>query len=509
MIFDTPRLPLPLVLDADLCVIGSGPGGAMVAMLAAEAGMRVVVLEAGEFMPPSRMTQREEQMFPRLFWDGGGRTTSDRAVKIHQGKGVGGSALHNLNLCKRIPRPILERWQRDRGLATLSPAVWDALYTDVERLLAVTPIPETMWNTHNRLLEKGCRELGWEGGGLSHNRTDCRGSGFCELGCAYDAKNNAAKVLIPRGVQAGAQVLASCEAVRIRHERGQVQGVDAVAVEPITRRPLGEVRVRAGQVCVSASATATPVLLQRSGVPDPGGETGRGLRIHPALAVAGEFADPVLAWAGTPQSYECTEWLRPEQEDGPRSWIFPAFAHPMGAAMMMPGHGQTHQAIMERYAHLAVFSAMLHDRTAGSVSPDGDRGMRIDYWPDAGDSAELMRGLWACVHLLMAAGARRVIVPMNPPRIIERGQPYDDLQALPLHRGRLDVTAVHPMATVPMGDDPQVAAVSSEGRHHHLAGLWVADGSLFPTSIGGPPQLSIYALGLHVGRALVQHAGRR
>ena len=50
----------------------------------------------------------------------------------------------------------------------------------------------------------------------------------------------------------------------------------------------------------------------------------------------------------------------------------------------------------------------------------------------------------------------------------------------------MDITAVHPMGSVPMGDDPS-AAVDSEGRHHHLRGLWVADGSLFPSSIGVPP----------------------
>ncbi len=53
-----------------------------------------------------------------------------------------------------------------------------------------------------------------------------------------------------------------------------------------------------------------------------------------------------------------------------------------------------------------------------------------------------------------------------------------------------------------MDDDPTRAAVGSDGKHHHLDGLWIADGSLFPTSIGVPPQLSIYALGLHVGRAI-------
>jgi choline dehydrogenase-like flavoprotein len=53
-----------------------------------------------------------------------------------------------------------------------------------------------------------------------------------------------------------------------------------------------------------------------------------------------------------------------------------------------------------------------------------------------------------------------------------------------------------------MGDDPQKAPVDSRGKHHHVDGLWVADGSLFPSSIGVPPQMSIYAMGLHVGRAI-------
>ena len=88
MIYDAGTLALPLQVKADLCVIGAGAGGAMVAMVAAEAGLSVVVLEAGEFLTPADMVQREEVMFPRLYWDSGGRTTADRAVHIPQGKGV-------------------------------------------------------------------------------------------------------------------------------------------------------------------------------------------------------------------------------------------------------------------------------------------------------------------------------------------------------------------------------------------------------------------------------------
>ena len=130
MIFDAARLPSPLHLTADLCVVGSGAGGAMVAMVAAEAGLRVVVVEAGSLLTPGDMVQREEEMFPRLYWEGGGRTTADRAIHVHQGRGVGGSTLHNLNLCKRIPPSILERWARERRLEALPRATWDALYED-------------------------------------------------------------------------------------------------------------------------------------------------------------------------------------------------------------------------------------------------------------------------------------------------------------------------------------------------------------------------------------------
>lgn len=513
MIFDAADLPLPLTLRADLCVVGSGAGGMAAAMAASEAGLGVVVLEAGGFVPPASMNQREEVMLPELLHANGGQTTRDRGVRVHQGRAVGGSTVHNINLCKRIPPAVFAHWRRSRGLEYLGPEVLNALYTEVEAMLEVSAVPEERWNRHNLLLRDGCEALGWRGGGLQHNRTGCVGSGFCLLGCAFDAKNNAVKVCLPRAVRASAQVLAHCRAVRILHGKGAVRGVEAVAVHPRTRQPLGAVRVEASRVCVSASATGTPALLLRSRVPDPGGETGRRLRIHPALVAAGAFAEPVHAWKGIPQTYECTELLdfeaahgTEEPRPGTRSWIVPAFAHPVGTATLMPGRGATHAALMGRYGHLAVLTGMVHDTTEGVVKPRGAHGWSLDYWPNEADRAELVAGLAGCVRLLQAAGASRVFVPTDPPLELSPSDALDAVERLELTPGLLDITAVHPMGSVPMGDDPAVAAVDSRGRHHHLGGLWVADGSLFPTSIGVPPQLSIYAMGLHVGRHIA-HAG--
>lgn len=485
-------------IECDLIVVGSGAGGAMAAYVAQKAGLRVALLEAGPHLRTADFNQREEQMIPALFADAGGRATVDGAVTILQGRGVGGSTVHNTNLCKRAPAPVLARWGVDGWTAAaLAPH-----YAAVEELLSVAPIPDADVNRNNQILRAGAEALGWKRARLAHNRQGCRGSGFCELGCAYNAKQNALKVLVPAALEAGCTLYSEVRADRIVVEAGRAVGVIARPLDS-ERRPGATLTFR-GAVCLSGSAIGSAMLALGSALPDPDRAIGTTLRLHPGAAVAGVFNDRVLGWQGIPQSEECTELLDFEDEAAnKRAWIVPAFAHPIGLASMLPGFGATHRETMALMPQMAVLTAMLHDESAGTVRVESDR-LRVRYSLTDRDQRALVDGLAGCAEILFAAGAKRVLVPVAEPLWLEDRA---DVAKLRAHRYRpLDplLTAVHPMGTLPLGK-----LVDPEGRYRHTKSLYVADGSLFPTSIGTPPQLSIYAAAHKVAGHIVSDLGHR
>ncbi len=490
----------PLHLDADVVVVGSGAGGSMAAWELAGRGLSVVLLEEGADHGSADFDQREEHMIPALFRERGGQRTDDLSILVLSGRGLGGSTVHNTNLCKRVAPEIAERWRAEHGL-TLEPARLDALFAEVERMLGVVPIRRDQLSNHNAIFERGVLALGYQGGMLSHNRDGrCIGSGFCELGCAYDAKRNALRVVIPEAVARGAVVVTDARADRVVHAGRRASAVRGQLLDEFGR-PRGEFEVRARGVCLAGSAIGSAALAQRSALPDPHEQLGRHLHIHPGVAVAGRFDERVEGWRGIPQSYECTEFLdlRPNSER--RVWILPSFAHPVGTATVTPGFGAGLLRAMRAYPHLAVVAGMIHDETEGRVYLEGGRS-RVAYVPNGADRAQLALGAREAGRILLAAGAREVLVPGVPELTARTERELEAITADRFHPNDVPLTAVHPMGSLRMGGDPRTSVVDERGKHHHLDNVWVTDGSLFPTSIGTPPQLPIYTFALGVARGI-------
>jgi choline dehydrogenase-like flavoprotein len=483
-----------LVEDADVCVIGSGAGGAVAAALLAEGGLSVVVLEKGPYHTSAEFTQREDQMLPRLFEEAGMRQTQDGGHVILQGRGIGGSTVHNLCYAFRTPPPILRVWREEHGLTELTEEALAVNFERVEASLGVKPIREDEQNALNRRLLEGARQLGWSALVARHNRTGCVKAGYCILGCSYGAKQSMLVTYVPRADSAGARIYAGAQVERIESAGPRRWRALGRAVDP-DGRARGRLEVRARVVVIAAGAVGSPDLLLRSGIGSPE-HVGRHLHLHPSVMAAGLWDEPLHAYRGIPQSTYVDEFIDLDRDPRSGFVLMPISGFPVLTAVNMPGFGRDHFALMRDYAKMGGVLALLHDRSEGSVESGATLARpRIRYALDAGDRAQLTQGLRRCVELLFASGAARVVVPYAPePLVLERGASLTEIDRRELREGAIPLASTHPQSTCRMGADPRSSVVDAFGRCHGVRGLYVADMSVFPSSLGAPPQITTAAL---------------
>ena len=214
----------------------------MAAKELAQAGLSVVVLEAGENHDSATFSRHTPEMLLRLFWDGGMRTTHNGSVLISQGRGVGGSTVHNLCYAVRTPDPILERWETEFGIQDLSPSDLSPSLDRVETTLGVNQIQEGQVNRLNQILRRGCQAMGWHGTIQRHNRGPCSNcSADCLLGCPASqpgiGKQSMAVSYIPQALEAGTRLYTDCLTEGIVVENGRVVGATARFLSSDTGRP--------------------------------------------------------------------------------------------------------------------------------------------------------------------------------------------------------------------------------------------------------------------------------
>jgi len=480
---------------ADVCVIGSGAGGAVVASELAAAGRSVVLLEQGHHWTSAQFTQREEEMLPRLFEEAGMRETVDGGVIVLQGRNVGGSTVHNLCYAFRTPPAILALWRREHGLPELTDAALGPCFERVEKRLKVKQILESEVNALNRIVRKGCDALGYSGFVARHNRENCIQAGYCILGCSYDAKQSMLVTYVPSADQAGARIYANARAERIELERGRARRVLGHAVDG-AGRSFGRIEVTAKVVVLSAGAVASPDLLLRSEIANSSGQVGRNLHLHPSVMAAGVFDEDFHPYRGIPQSYYVDEFIDLERDPHRGVILMPITGFPVLTSVNLPGFGRAHYEHMRTFSRTAGLLALLHDASSGRVVPGKSLSKpEIHYALEADDARQLGEGLVHCVEVLHAAGARRVLVPYRDAPLELR--PGDDLGAIRrrgVKLGEIPVASTHPQSTCRMGGDPATSVVGAFGESHDVPGLFLADMSVFPTSLAAPPQITTAAL---------------
>ena len=490
-------------LDADVCVVGSGAGGSVIAAKLAEAGHRVLVLEAGPYRTADTFRQREAEAYDTMFQGHGVLTTTDLAFSVLAGQTAGGSSTINWMTCLKPPAWVREEWERDSGMTGVASPAFESFIDEVWSRLQVN-VEESVVNPSNDVLRRGSESLGYRLGVdydvIPRNAHGCASRcDFCFFGCVYDAKQSSLVTYIPDAHRAGTRFLFATKADHLIIQGGEVSGVEATFRNNDHSIP---VHVRARTVVAAGSAIQTPALLLRSGIRCPG--VGLGLRLDPTTALFGEFPVPIRMWSGPMQTIVVHRFQGSDEgHHGP--WLESAPGHPGLSALAIPwSGGRVHKDAMHRLDRAASTIVLVRDVAEGRVTIDARGEPLLEYRLSSRDRRNLTRGLQEAARIQRAAGALRmgslhlrecsVGDGTSPIRGADFDAFIDRLGRLGIRENGVALFSAHPMGSARAGPDPKTSAAGPTGESHEVRNLWIGDGSLLPTAPGVNPIISIMAL---------------
>ena len=176
---------------------------------------------------------------------------------------------------------------------------------------------------------------------------------------------------------------------------------------------------------------------------------------------------------------------------------FEALGYDMAmAAARLKGVGQTLADGLDELAYQAHWGAAVRATSEGTVTPSSRDGVRVGYAMRRADMEKIRRGVATLCRLMLAAGAERAYPGIvGWPNEVDSQEAVDRLEAeAPLDASKYRSVITHMFGTCRMGTDPEHAVVAPDCQHHHVARLFVADSSVFPTNTGVNPQTSIMTL---------------
>jgi len=494
-----PHRPLPATLDCDVAIIGSGAGAGITAEMLARAGLKIVIVEEGPLRSSSQFRQREADAYPQLYQEAAGRKTADQAINILQGRSVGGSTTVNWTGSFRTPPDALAYWGDRFGLTEFNEAAMAPWFEQAERRLNIGDWL-TEPNENNDVLRRGAAKLGIPTKGVRRNVKGCWNLGSCGMGCPTNAKQSMLVTTIPSALQAGARLFHQTRAQEFEIEGDKVKSLVCVPIQINGTKTSDKVmRVTARHYVLAGGAINSPALLKRSKAPDPHGLLGTRTFLHPVTMSAGVFNERVEAWAGAPQSIYSDHFVHNAPFNGPIGYKLEATPlHPGLVSVLLGSYGQKLAERFATYPHTQMMLTLLRDgfhpeSQGGTVMLNVDGSPLLNYPLTDYVMAGLKQSMLSMAEIQFAAGAKSVLpTHEQADAYTSWAQAKAAIEAFEMKPYYAGIGSAHIMGGCRMGGTEKLGVVRPDGVHWQLSNLSVHDGSVFPTSIGANPQLSIY-----------------
>ncbi|MGD0392530.1 MAG: GMC family oxidoreductase [Acidimicrobiales bacterium] len=537
-------------MTVDAIIIGSGPGGATVADVLTAAGWTVAIIEKGrnhlldphDLSRPSFDYSNDEIKFLSRHFLGPDPLIEPRTFRTHEGDGdhshvgevnsvpstVGGGGTHADG---KVPRFMPDDF---RLLSVLGPqpdaqvADWpigydelEPYYAKVERAIGVAgtegvnpfaaprsgpfPMPSGAPMFGAILSSAAAERLGYHpypaptaANSVAYDgRPACNNCGFCAyFGCPIHAKGDPIAMLVRAMASGRAELVTETFVSRIRTDGHRATGVDLVGPDGATRT------MAAGHVVVAGGAIETPRLLLLSGLDHP--LLGRYLMTHFQTIVAGSMPFRTYAERGRAVTHVHDDMIvgdddtRKAAAEAGLPWLRGGMVEHSGAGLpiMEAKHvpwGTHHPRLM---ADSAIRKRLWAFIMQGEDLPYA--GNRVDLDPTVRDARgfPVARVTYRPGRHELAASAH--YGPKLRAILKEMGSEWAAISTSPGTGNASSPAAIpesrHNMGTVRMGTDPATSVVDPAGRLHQADNVIVADSSVFVTSSGYGPTLTLAAL---------------
>jgi len=450
----------------------------------------VVLVEEGRVHDASSFARDPGEVIRNTYREGATTLALGRpSIPIPLGQSVGGTTTINSGTCFRVPERVLDSWEA-LGLPIDRTHIADC-FSRVEAAIKVKPVPDHLLGGSSKVIARGAERMGLNHGPLSRNIDGCGMSAACAFGCPRNAKQSMNITYVPRALEAGARLFTGIRAQRVLRQNGRAAGIVAAP-----KKGGHSLTVKADIVVSSCGAVAGVPFLKSNGIQSS--HLGRHMTIHPGAKIGALMPDEIDGWEDTPQGYGIYDYA----DEG--LMFEGAFVPPEYTAIAFPFVGRAFTEVMEAYRRLAVFGFMVSDDPSGRVYKGLDGRPFMTYWMTKRNLEQVRRGLRILAEVFFKADAQRIFLPLAG---VERHDTLDSaLKVLdkPLDPLALELAAFHPLGTARMSTKQRNGVVDSDLQTWEVPGLYVVDGSIFPTSLGVNPQLSIMAYATRAAEHLVE-----
>lgn len=476
-------------VTADVVIVGSGAAASILAHQLIAKGRKVLLVEFGGLEETTTFNEDEVDMVSRLYADGALQLSRDFRFQVFQGRCVGGSTVVNNAVCFETPDYILDRWINEMGIGLDRQRYLESMAA-VYKLMKISHTPimtdDRFLNPGGKLFSDACEKMGYgkpELDSVMANINGCLGSGYCNIGCQFGKKLSMLDTILPQTQLANPgslQIIANCEAISFNRSGSKIISLTGKFKNG------RKITIKGNTFVSSAGAVSSSILLLKSklGIAN----AGKKLSFNLGTQITAAYKHTVNSYDGL----QISHFLKTgDHRFVMETWYNP----PMFQSTAMPGWFDQHFNNMQHYANMACTGVLVGTESNAEVKIAGLFGRDINYTPTEDDFNSLMDGLEKASEIYLNGGAERVMP--NSFNYYEY-KTVDELK----RNFRKNIKASpdistgtgHPQGGNVMSNDAKTGVVDENFKVFGFDNLFVCDASVFPTSLGVNPQVTVMSL---------------